>query len=66
LFNEFSFFGGESLSELNEECRKTAPRITIPEPEITADNKYKCPLDQAVYDSKQDYDKYCKEEHDVL
>ncbi len=54
------------MSKEVEECQKTSPRITVPEPEMTKDNKYKCPLDQAVYDNRQDYDRHCKEEHDVL
>jgi hypothetical protein len=40
--------------------------ITIPKPEITADKKFRCPLDQAVYDNRKDYEAHCKEEHDVL
>ncbi|MCW3995435.1 MAG: hypothetical protein NWE98_04720 [Candidatus Bathyarchaeota archaeon] len=47
-------------------CRSTEPRVTVPEPEITRDKKFRCPLDQAVYDSKEDYEKHCHEEHDVL
>jgi hypothetical protein len=46
-------------------CRREL-RITVPEPEMTKDNKFKCPLDQTVYDNKEDYEKHCKEEHDVL
>ncbi|MGA2385010.1 MAG: hypothetical protein ABSG33_00585 [Candidatus Bathyarchaeia archaeon] len=40
--------------------------ITRPKPEMTADKKFKCPLDQQVYDNKKDYNAHCKEEHDVL
>ena len=40
--------------------------ITIPKPEMTADKKFKCPLDQTVHDNKKDYEAHCKEEHDVL
>jgi hypothetical protein len=56
------------LSEENEECNcgDREPRITVPEPEMTKDKKFKCPLDQAVYDNRQDYEVHCKEEHDVL
>jgi hypothetical protein len=46
--------------------RRTAPRVTIPEPELTEDKKFKCPIDQTVYDNRKDYDKHCKIEHDVL
>ena len=42
------------------------PKITVPKPEMTKDKKFKCPLDQTVYDNKKDYEKHCKEEHDVL
>jgi len=46
--------------------RRTAPRVTIPEPELTDDKKFKCPIDQKVYDNRKEYDKHCKIEHDVL
>ena len=49
-----------------DECKKTGPRITVPKPEMTKDKKYKCSLDQTVYDNKKDYEAHCKEEHDVL
>lgn len=51
---------------MSDECKKTGPRITVPEPEMTKDKKYKCPIDQEVYDNKEDYEMHCKEEHDVL
>ena len=54
------------MSEENEKCRSTAPRVTVPEPEMTNDKKFKCPLDQQVYDNREDYEAHCKEEHDVL
>ena len=50
----------------NNECKHTKPRITVPEPEVTKDKKFKCPLDQAVYDNREDYEKHCKKEHDVI
>lgn len=40
--------------------------ITIPEPEMTEHKKFKCPLDQMIYDNREDYEAHCKEEHDVL
>jgi hypothetical protein len=40
--------------------------ISIPEPEITKDKKLKCPLDQTIHDNRNDYNRHCKEEHDVL
>lgn len=58
------------MSEKNEECncysQDRGAKVTIPEPERTKDNKFKCPLDQAEYDSREDYEQHCKEEHDVL
>lgn len=54
------------MNYLTDECKKTKPRVTIPKPEMTKDKKYKCPLDQAVYDNKKDFEAHCKEEHDVL
>ena len=42
------------------------PKITIPKPEMTKHKKFKCPLDQSIYDNKEDYERHCKEEHDVL
>jgi hypothetical protein len=58
--------GGEDLSKENEKCRNTAPRVTVPEPEVTKEKKFRCPLDQEVYDNREDYEAHCKEEHDVL
>ena len=46
--------------------RRTAPRVTVPEPEMTVDKKYRCPIDREVYDNRKDYDAHCHEEHDVL
>jgi uncharacterized C2H2 Zn-finger protein len=46
-------------------CRRE-PRITVPDPEMTKDKEFKCPLDQTVFTKRSDYDKHCKEEHDVL
>jgi hypothetical protein len=54
------------LSKENEKCRNTAPRVTVPEPEVTKEKKFRCPLDQEVYDNREDYEAHCKEEHDVL
>jgi hypothetical protein len=49
-----------------KDLKRTAPRTTMPKPEITKDKKYKCPIDQEVYDSKEDFEAHCQEEHDVL
>ncbi len=54
------------LAKKNDECKSTAPRVTIPEPEMTEDKKFRCPIDQVVYSNRKDYDAHCKEEHDVL
>jgi hypothetical protein len=53
----------------NSDCgnlKRTEPRVTIPEPEMTKDNKFRCPIDQAVYSDRKEYNMHCKEEHDVL
>ncbi len=55
--------GSERREEgMSERSQKTS----VPEPIMTKDNKYKCPLDQEEYDNKEDYDAHCVEEHDVL
>ncbi len=46
--------------------RNTAPSVTNPVPELTSDKKFRCPIDQEVYDNREDFDAHCKEEHDVL
>jgi hypothetical protein len=56
----------ESASAEGDECKRTAPRITIPDPEITNEKKYRCPIDMQEYNSREDYESHCKEEHDVL
>ena len=59
--------GGDMLSKGKESnLKRTAPRVTVPEPEMTSDKKYRCPLDQEEYDNREDYEAHCKEEHDVL
>jgi len=55
--------GGDCLSEKRS---RRESNITVPKPEMTENNKFKYPLDQAMYDNKKDYEKHCKEEHDVL
>ena len=52
--------------ESDSECKHTASRVTIPEPEMTGEKKFRCPIDQEVYDNRKDYESHCKEEHDVL
>jgi hypothetical protein len=69
LVLNFADFKSEvkDLPKKNEEdLKRTAPRVTIPNPEMTKDKKFKCPIDQEVYDNRKDYDAHCKEEHDVL
>lgn len=51
---------------MSENRSRRDSNITVPEPEMTSDKKYKCPLDQQIYDNKEDYESHCKEEHDVL
>jgi hypothetical protein len=52
--------------ESDSECKHTSPRVTIPEPEMTDEKTFRCPIDQEVYDNREDYESHCKEEHDVL
>ena len=56
------------MAKKNDEkkLKRTATRVTVPKPEMTTDRKFKCPLDQEVYDNREDYEAHCKEEHDVL
>jgi hypothetical protein len=49
-----------------EDMKRTAPRVTIPEPEFTNEKKLRCPIDQQEYDNREDYITHCHEEHDVL
>ncbi len=35
----------------------------MPEPERTPEGKWKCRKDSMEYDTKEDYDMHCKEEH---
>ena len=46
--------------ENEEDLKRTAPRVTIPDPEMTKDKKFKCPIDQEVYDNRKDYDDTAK------
>jgi hypothetical protein len=52
--------------KVESDLKRTAPRVTVPEPEMTGDKKFRCPLDQEVYDNREDYNAHCREEHDVL
>ncbi len=52
--------------ERNESSPEHDQNVTIPEPIMTQDKKYKCPIDQAVYDDRKSYEQHCAEEHDVL
>jgi len=51
---------------LSKKRSRKESNITIPKPEMTAHKKLKCPLDQQIFDNREDYDAHCKEEHDVL
>jgi hypothetical protein len=51
---------------LSKKNPREKSNITVPKPEMTKDNKYKCPLDQTVHDNKKEYETHCHEEHDVL
>lgn len=52
--------------ENNEGRSKQGQNITIPEPVMTQDNKYQCPIDKAIYNDRKSYELHCAEEHDVL
>ncbi|MGE5574504.1 MAG: hypothetical protein ACM3UL_00060 [Ignavibacteria bacterium] len=34
-----------------------------PEPEMTSNGKYRCRADSQEYDTREDYDAHCMEEH---
>jgi hypothetical protein len=34
-------------------CKSTSPRLTIPDPELTNEKKFRCPIDQQLYDSRE-------------
>jgi hypothetical protein len=34
-----------------------------PEPEMTSEGKYRCRRDNQEYDTREDYDTHCMEEH---
>lgn len=63
FLTNWSLFGGDCLSKKQT---KKKSNITVPKPEMTSDKKYRCPIDQEVYDDKKDYESHCHEEHDVL
>ncbi len=35
-----------------------------PKPEMTSEGKYRCRFDNQEYDTKEDYDAHCMEEHE--
>ena len=35
----------------------------MPEAEMTSEGKYKCKKDNMEYDTKEDYEAHCKEDH---
>jgi len=38
-------------------------KSNTPKPKRTAEGKYKCPKDNEEYDTKEDYEAHCLEEH---
>ena len=42
-----------------EETKKSK----VPEPEMTAKGKFRCKADMQEYDTREDYDTHCMEEH---
>jgi hypothetical protein len=35
----------------------------IPEPKMTSKGKFRCTADNKEYDTREDYDEHCREEH---
>ena len=35
----------------------------IPDPIMTSEGKYRCKMDNQEYDSREDYESHCMEEH---
>lgn len=38
-------------------------KSNVPEPEMTSNGKYRCKADKHEYDTREDYDAHCMEEH---
>ena len=38
-------------------------KSSMSEPEMTAEGKYRCRADKQEYDTRDDYDAHCKEDH---
>ena len=51
---------------LSENRSRRKSKITVPEPEIAMEQKFKCPLNQQIHDNSKGYEAHRKEEHDVL
>ena len=62
----FNVAAYREVISLSKNRSKNRPNIEIPEPEMTPHKKFKCPLDQQIYETREQYDAHCKEEHDVL
>ncbi len=38
-------------------------KANVPEPEMTSEGKFRCRKDKQEYDTREDYDSHCMEEH---
>jgi hypothetical protein len=54
--------GGDFLAS-NKDMKKENMENKIPEPEKTPEGKYKCRKDSMEYDTREDYEAHCEEEH---
>lgn len=54
----------ESEEDMKEESMENEEMENIPAPERTSDGKWKCRKDSMEYDTKEDYETHCKEEHE--
>lgn len=48
--------------ESNKDMKKESME-KMPEPEKTPEGKYKCRKDNMEYDTREDYEAHCEEEH---
>jgi nucleoside 2-deoxyribosyltransferase len=58
-----SFDGLEAALGKMQSRSTREPDVSAPEPVVTEDKKFRCPLDQEVYDSRSDYEHHCRGKH---
>jgi hypothetical protein len=54
---------GFSLNDLSWRYVLESEKSNMPEPKKTTEGKWRCPIDNKEYNSKEDYEAHCKEEH---